>query len=200
MLLCTRSPCKRSGSQWPTRTSTDTQRCARRSEIEILSSILARHVRDSKPLENPFFGESRAPHANCARLHIESAHTASTPVMRVFSRARASGACRASGSRRGVAARAVATQNHLGLCPPHAEETVQAIREAVAHSTCAPYEAIAGDDTLIINPPWADEPRTTVRVPLLLFKCRPKVCDVVIAVCVMLNLPAKAAPARTSGT
>ena len=69
------------------------------------------------------------------------------------------------GGRRGAKAQAVMSKSHLGDCPPYAEDTVQAIREAVAHSTCAPYADISDENTQIINPPWAPEPRTTVRIP-----------------------------------
>jgi hypothetical protein len=59
-------------------------------------------------------------------------------------------------------AHAVQSPLFLGKCPEHAVETVQAIREAVAHSTCSPYSDLANEETLIINPPWSSEPRATV--------------------------------------
>lgn len=70
----------------------------------------------------------------------------------------------------GRGTRVGAAQQSISLlegCPPKALSTVQAIREAVAHSTCGPFADIASGDTLIINPPWAKEPRTTVTQPLL---------------------------------
>lgn len=72
-------------------------------------------------------------------------------------------------SRRGIRAGAVQPASFLGErdCPPKALETVQTIREAVAHSTIGPYADIASEDTLIINPPWADEPRAMVTQPLV---------------------------------
>lgn len=70
---------------------------------------------------------------------------------------------------RGIRAGAVQPASFLGDCPPKALETVQTIREAVAHSTTGPYADIASEETLIINPPWADEPRATVTQPLV--KC-----------------------------
>eukprot|EP00892_Ulva_mutabilis_P001900 jgi/Ulvmu1/11710/UM008_0121.1 len=63
---------------------------------------------------------------------------------------------------RGVRVGAVQqSASFLGNCPAKAQSTLQAIREAVAHSTCGPYAELASEDTLIINPPWAREPRTT---------------------------------------
>ena len=70
---------------------------------------------------------------------------------------------RPAGSWRAVSAHAVQSQAFLGDCPPHARQTVDAIREAVAHSTCAPYSDMAADDTLVINPPWAPQQRSMVR-------------------------------------
>lgn len=70
-------------------------------------------------------------------------------------------------SRRVIRAGAVQSASFLGDFPPKALETVQTIREAIAHSTIGPYAEIASEDTLIINPPWAKEPRATVTQPLL---------------------------------
>ena len=89
-------------------------------------------------------------------------HPCCSSLCRIRSRAiSAAGGCSAAARR--VSTNAVATQGFLGECPPHAQDTVQAIREAVAHSTCSPFAEIAREDTLVINPSWADVPRTTVR-------------------------------------
>ena len=98
--------------------------------------------------------------------------------------------------------RAVMSQPFLGKCPPHAVETVQAIREAVAHSTCGPYTDIAVDDTLVINPPWADEPRTMVRHTRFVFQRLPyalrtsQIRDIVDTGCDSPLSLAESAPAR----
>lgn len=70
-----------------------------------------------------------------------------------------------------VVAPAAKSQGFLGGCPPSAVDTVQAIRESVAHSTCAPFADMAAEDTLVINPAWADEPRTTVCPALPVATC-----------------------------
>lgn len=64
-----------------------------------------------------------------------------------------------STARRAVRVEAVVSPSFLGECPPTAMSTVQSIREAVAHSTCGPFAEIAFENTTIVNPPWADEPR-----------------------------------------